>query len=358
MATDMDRDALAGNADRVGSCSIDSAFAVRRYGAAVEREDVQPGWSGTFLAVRGSEVVEERSVGPSAGPDSPPCTPRSRFQACSISKLVVSTVVLSLVESGTLHLQQPITTWLDDLPSTWPTITLHQLLSNTSGLGHWGDVPGLPRLLTAPPPVDELLALIADAPLVEPPGAGWRYSGPGFLIAARTVEAVTGQPYAAIADDLVFTPAAMQSTTSGPPLPTGADATIGHDRGRPWPPHPNFATITGSGDLWTTTGDLIRLGQALRTGQLLPTRSASQLWSPHTTLPAAPANPGPMVVTAYGYGMFLGRILGHRARINPGDNPGYQSLLAYLPDRDIDLAVLCNEEAPSLDAALAELRLP
>lgn len=59
----------------------------------------------------------------------------------SISKLVVSTVVSSLVESDTLDLQQPITTWLDDFRSTWPTITLHQLLSNTSGLGHWGVIP-------------------------------------------------------------------------------------------------------------------------------------------------------------------------------------------------------------------------
>jgi CubicO group peptidase (beta-lactamase class C family) len=240
---------------------------------------------------------------------------------------------------------------------TWPTITLHQLLSNTSGLGHWGDVPGLPRLLTSPPPLDELLALIADAPLPEPPGASWRYSGPGFLIAARIVEAVTGRPYAAIADDLVFTPAAMRETTSGPPLPTGPEATVGHDRGRMWPPHPNFASITGSGDLWTTAGDLIRLSQALRTGQLIAPRSATQLWSPHATLRTAASNPGPVVVTSYGYGTFLGEVLGHRARINPGDNPGYQSLLAYLPEHDIDLAVLCNEEAPSLDAALAELHL-
>ena len=330
---------------------------MRLYGAAVEREHVQPGWSGTALAVRGSDVVDERSVGLTAGPGSQPCTPRSRFQACSISKLVVSTVVMSLVESDTLHLQQPITTWLDDLPSTWPAITLHQLLSNTSGLGHWGDIPGLPRLLTAPPPLHELLALIVNAALVEPPGANWRYSGPGFLIAARIVEAVTGRPYAAIADDLIFTPAAMRATTLGPPLPAGPDATIGHDHGRPWPPHPNFASITGSGDLWTTTGDLIRLSQALRTGQLL-TRSATQLWTPHATLRSASATPGPVVVTTYGYGTFLGQVLGHRARITPGDNPGYQTLLAYLPDLDIDLAVLCNEEAPSLDAALAELPLP
>jgi len=64
------------------------------------------------------------------------------------------------------------------------------------------------------------------------------------------------------------------------------------------------------------------------------------------------------VVTGYGYGTFLGRVRGHQARINPGAMPGYQTLLAYLPDQELDLAVLCNEEAPNLNAALTELQLP
>jgi CubicO group peptidase (beta-lactamase class C family) len=323
----------------------------------VSDDDAWPGWSGNALVVRGSDVVEERSVGLTGGTGSRPCNSRSRFQACSISKLVLSTVVLSLVESGTLDLQLPITTWLEDLPTGWSTITLHHLLSNTSGLRHWGDIPGLPRLLTAPPPHEKLLTLIANAPLVEPPGAGWRYSGPGFLTAGRVVEAVTSQPYATTADALVFTPAEMGATSSGP-APADPDLAVGHDHGRPWPLHPNFADITGSGDLWTTTGDLVRLSQALRTEQLLSTRSATLLWTRRTALPDTTTTPGPVVVTGYGYGTFLGRVRDHQARINPGDMPGYQTLLAYLPDQELDLAVLCNEEAPSLDAALIELRLP
>ena len=77
-----------------------------------------------------------------------------------------------------MDLQRPVTTWLDDLPASWSGITLHHLLSNTSGLGHWGDVPGLPQLLTAPPPHDELLALIAAAPLVSLPAPPGVTAGP------------------------------------------------------------------------------------------------------------------------------------------------------------------------------------
>lgn len=69
------------------------------------------------------------------------------------------------------------------------------------------------------------------------------------------------------------------------------------------------------------------------------------------------STPGPVVLTGYGYGTVLGLVRGHEARMNPGDLPGYQTLLAYLPDQDLDLAVLCNEEAPSVTASLTALSL-
>jgi hypothetical protein len=62
-----------------------------------------------------------------------------------------------------------------------------------------------------------------------------------------------------------------------------------------------------------------------------------------------------VVNDAYGYGTFLGHVKGQPARSHPGDNPGYQSLLAYLPDNDLDLAVLSNEDTPSVSAALNSL---
>ena len=315
-------------------------------------------WSGTAIVRRGADVLADRSAGLTAGPRSQPCHPRSRFMGCSISKLVVSTVVLSLVESGDLDLQTPIGTWLGGLPASWSPITVHQLLSNTSGLGHWGDVPGLPPLLTTPPPLDELLTLIADAPLLSAPGATWRYSGPGFLTAARVIEAVTGQAYPDTARQRVFAPAAMDATFSGTPTTADTDLAIGHDHGRPWPLHPNFGAIVGSGDLWTTRDDLVLLARSLRVGDLLSTRSAAQLWTVHATVPRTGTPPGPIDVTSYGYGTFLGTVLAHPARINPGDGPGYHTLMAYLPDEQLDVVVLCNEEAPSVHAALADLPVP
>lgn len=325
----------------------------------VDASDAAHVWSGTARVVRGGELIAQRSAGFVAGPNSQPCFPGLRFQAGSISKLVLSIVVTELAERHELRLQEAIGDWLDSAPTQWQTITLHQLLSHTSGLGHWGDIPGLPPILATPPPRAELVALIAAAGLVNRPGAGWRYSGPGFLVAALVVEAVTRRAYGDVAAELVLRPAGMRETTSGA-FPIGRPGVaLGHRHGQPLPVHPAFTDIPGTGDLWTTTEDLIRLNQALRTGRLITPAAAARLWTPHAVISGLSSDGGREAISmaAYGYGTFLGTVNGHEARINPGDNPGYQSLLAYLPGSDVDVAVLCNEDPPSVTAALDELPL-
>ena len=314
-------------------------------------------WTGTARVVRGDEVVEELSLGALGGPGTPPCSPTTRFQAGSISKLVLSIVALRLVDQHRLRLDEPITRWLGDAPPGWSMITLHQLLSHTCGLGHWGDIPGLPPLLESPPPPDDLVALVRRAPLAYPPGTGWRYSGPGFVVAALVLEAAAGRPYGELAGELVIGTAGLDGTTSGL-FPLGEpDVATGHHEGRPVRVDPGFAGVPGTGDLWTTTVDLVRLAQALREGDLLAPASAARLWTPHARLPGSRDTGSPLRMEAYGYGTFLGQLGGRTARMNPGDNPGFQSLLAYLPDDDLDLAILCKEDAPSVEAAVRDLGL-
>lgn len=328
-----------------------------QYGRPVTPDhlDTAPRWSGTARVVRGDDVLEETSAGWAAGPDGPPCSAGLRYQAGSISKLVVSVVVLGLVEQGELRLDQPIGRWLGPVPRSWDAITLHQLLSQTSGLGHWGDLPGLPStFLTAPPAPDDLVAIVVGTPPVHAPGRVWHYSGPGFLLAARVVEAATGAGYGDLAAELVFRPAHLQTTTSGR-FPAGPDGVAwGHRSGDLLAVPEGFTRIPGTGDVWTTVGDLTTLSQALRTGAVLREEVAAQLWAPHAAT-GRTGEDGPVVHHAYGYGTFLGQVGGRPARVHPGDNPGYQSLLAHLPDDDLDLVVLCNEDDPGVGAALQSL---
>ncbi|RUR01246.1 serine hydrolase domain-containing protein [Labedella endophytica] len=314
-------------------------------------------WSGSALVMRGGEVIEEVSVGTTAGPGSPACSARSRFQAGSISKQVMSVVTLSLVHRGILELDGPIGQWLTGLPARLQPIMLRQLLSHSSGIGHWGDIPGLPPLLETPPGRDALVELIGEAQLVSEPGDGWRYSGPGFVVVALVVEAATGRPYGEVAEELVFSRAGMRDTTSGR-FPIGeTDVAVGRRGGRYIEVEEGFTHLPGTGDLWTTTTDLLRYSRALRSDDLIDSGLASLLWTEHVDLdPPDPADQ-PASATAYGFGTFIGRVREHDAWFVPGDNPGYQSLMAFLPRRDIAIAVLGNAEAPGVSTILRQLNV-
>ncbi|WP_432562102.1 serine hydrolase domain-containing protein [Kineococcus sp. SYSU DK003] len=277
----------------------------------------------------------------------------TRFQAGSISKQFLSVVALALAERGRLDLHSSITRWLPHAPAAWRDITLHHLLSSTSGLGHWGDVPGMPSLQQAPPAPEVVERLVERAGLVHPPGTAWRYSGPGFLLAARVLQAATGTPYSELLHRLVLAPARTVATTSGR-FPLGEpDVAEGHRRGVPVHVDAGFTALPGTGDLWTTVADLLRYTASLRARELLARPEA--LWSPYADVPAGTGDP---VAKAYGYGTFLGTVAGRRAWFVPGDNPGYRSLLAHLADDGTDLAILSDDEDRDFHDVLADLVHP
>ncbi|MCE0539577.1 beta-lactamase family protein [Kineosporia rhizophila] len=304
-------------------------------------------WSGTLLVAGPGGIVHEESSGFADGPDSSPCGPHLRFQASSVSKQVLSVVALALQQRGRLQLGRPIRAWLPELPPAFDQVTLHHLLTHTSGTGHWADLRAPyaeGRRPESPPAAETLQALIAETGLLTPPGRSWRYSGPGFFLAARVLEAVTGHAYRDLVADLVFGPAGMTSSTSGHGVP--ADAAVGHRAGLRIDVDPGWTQIPGTGDLWTTAADLLNYSRALRGGRLLAADAQALLWKPQVALSEQNG------AAAYGYGTFVGQVRGHAAWFVPGDNPGYQSLLAHLPDSRLDLVVLCNDEQPGVDAVL------
>ncbi|WP_432541602.1 serine hydrolase domain-containing protein [Kineococcus sp. SYSU DK002] len=315
-----------------------------------------PAWSGTAVLADRGRVVHEESAGSADGPGSTPCGPRLRFQAASVGKQVLSVVALALQERDRLHVAEPIARWLPGLPRGFGAITLHHLLTHTAGTGHWADLPGWGPG-AGPPAADALPALTVEAGLATAPGTSWRYSGPGFALAARVLEAAAGERYRDLVAGLVLVPAGMASTTSGRFPPGWADAAAGHRGGHRVPVDPGWTRIPGSGDLWTTAEDLLRYARALRSGRLLDPGTAAALWEPHVRLPV-PATTASTTADAYGCGTFLGRVGGRPAWFVPGDNPGYRSLLAHPRGGDADLVVLSNDEGPGLDDAVGRALRP
>jgi len=307
------------------------------------------GLRGTAMVTRGGSAAADLAAGLADIEAGVPCTSATRFQLCSVSKQFAAAAVLLLVEAGQLDLREPVGRWLPAAPPQWRQVTLHHLLSHTAGIPHWLEAPGLDP--AQPMRISERLEIIQATPLRTEPGAQWHYSSPGFLLAGFIVAQASGQPYPEFLAERILSPLELTQTSVGGAAALGAR---GYKDGRPVAPW-DLGAMPGTGDIWSTAGDLTRFIAALHSGELIAASSLRAMCTAHTPLDDDDEGEPRLTTTGYGYGMFTGNFAGHEAYYHPGDNPGYQSFACWIPDRRASIVVLVNDEAASTTGLVRQL---
>ena len=307
------------------------------------------GLRGTALVTKGGSAEVDLAAGLADVGAGVLCTSGTRFQLCSVSKQFVAAAVMLLVESGRLDLGEAVDRWLPGGQPQWRQVTLHHLLSHTAGMPHWLEAPGLDP--AEPMTISERLEIIQATALRTEPGAQWHYSSPGFLLAGFIVERASGQPYREFLAERILSPLKLTQTTVGG-VP-GA-AARGYKDGQPvvaW----DLDAMPGTGDIWSTAGDLTRFIAALHTGGLIAASSLRAMCTTHAPLNDDEEGEPRLTTTGYGYGMFTGIFAGRAAYYHPGDNPGYQSFACWIPDRAASIVILLNDETASTTGLLRQL---
>ncbi len=307
-------------------------------------------FSGAVRITRRGQILLDQGYGAADRQRGRPNTPQTAFQIASISKQFTAAAVLLLQERGALSVRDHLCTRLADWPPAWEAITVHHLLAHTSGIGHWKDFPTLS--LFEPMSRAELLRTFQRASLLFAPGTRWAYSSPGYVLLAHLVEQSVGAPLATFLARAVFAPLGMVSTGVGTVAPRPEQAAIGYNAGRPAPVFDLDSLGIGTGDIWSTTGDMARWDTALTAAGLLGADALRAMFTPQAdttdTLPSGEA-------VQYGYGWFLAEAQGRRLAFHPGDNAGFHAFNACLPDDETAVIVLTNDEEIDTDAL--ELRL-
>ena len=218
-------------------------------------------------------------------------------QLASITKSITAIGVLQLVEAGTITLEQPINGWAPALCNeAWAPITAWHVLTHTTGI----DDVDLESILRHGHGRDDLLRHLRAKSQVDPPGSRFHYVSFTFDLLVEALALRTGEPYEAGLRRRVLEPLGMAATTFGP------DADGLADRVAPLAmalPDGTFADDPGllaayaalhlaGGGLWSSAGDLLRLGRAmLRRGELDGSRVLSpayvDLMTREVTVPGA-----------------------------------------------------------------------
>lgn len=265
-------------------------------------------------------VSYARTFGVRSTATNPPADTSSVFEAASLTKPIVAYIAMQMVDEGLLNLDMPLSdyvTYPDVAHSSRAAgITARMVMSHTSGLPNWRPSGG--RL-----------------DVVNAPGQTFSYSGEGFVYLQRAIEALLSRPLHAAAEDRVFIPMGMASSSLVWKEEFGAVVAVGHSAtGAPFDKFvPTEANAAYS--LHTTPSDYARFLAHVLAGQGLSAEAVSEMNSLQ-----ADAEEG------VSWGLGWGRELTARGQAlwHWGDNRGYKAFVAGYPGQGRGFVVMTNSD--------------
>ncbi|MFF4621375.1 serine hydrolase domain-containing protein [Nonomuraea jabiensis] len=165
-----------------------------------------------LLAYRGRPVLR-RAFGMANKASSAPNRLDTRFDLASVTKTFTAVAVAQLAQQGKIAFHEKLGAYLQGFPAEiGQTVTIHQLLTHTSGIGRPAvgtEPPTRPEWDTIKKVWDGTAKAIRALPLQFTPGTQYRYSNDGFFLLGEIVAAVSGQSYYDYVREQIFTPAQM-----------------------------------------------------------------------------------------------------------------------------------------------------
>jgi CubicO group peptidase (beta-lactamase class C family)/putative intracellular protease/amidase len=308
------------------------------------------------------KIAWARGYGVTEAGGTMPVTPRTLFQAGSVSKPVAAVGALALVEQGKLRLDEDVNarlkSWkVPDNPFTQDQkVTLRRILSHTGGLTvHWfpGYAPGEPLPTVAQVLNGEKPANTKPVVVDCTPGSRWRYSGGGTVVAQQLMIDVSGKPFPALMRELVFDRLGMAESTYEQPLPAGREGQAARGTYRSgkvvagkWHVYPEMAAA----GLWTTPSDLATLAIEMalarqgKSSRVLSPAMSREVLRPQVQRVGDLCLGNAQHPDAIGLGFFLGdstrpSLFGHI-----GDDAGFQAMLMMFADSGRGVAIMANSE--------------
>ncbi|HEU4851736.1 MAG TPA: serine hydrolase domain-containing protein [Telluria sp.] len=319
------------------------------------RELHVPGVSIAFI--NGGAIEWVRAYGVADAASGRPVAPNTLFQVGSVSKPVAAVTVMRLAVQRKLDLDENVNLRLvgwrvPEGPFTAQRpVTARTLLSHTAGMpqdqrfGYAGNQPQptLLQVLRGVPPATSAAIQVKSVP-----GSGYGYSSLGYAVLEQYVTDATGQPFDALARELVFAPLGMRDSlyAHSLPAPLAERAASGHEldgsvlSGK-WRNHPELAAA----GLWSTAADLARFAIAVQ--RAVQKRDASFLSAADVDTMLTP------VRNDYGLGFELDHAGREPAFHHSGSNIGFKALMFAYSHTGQGVVILTNGDYGS--TLIAEL---
>ena len=241
-------------------------------------------FSGVVLMARNGKVFFAKPYGMANLELDVPNTLDTKFRLASITKQFTAAAILILQERGKLSVTDVLCRYFRDCPSTWKLITIHQLLTHSSGIYSFTE-SDTARYDPLPMPVLDTVALFKDKPLDFAPGTGFHYSDSGYLLLGYIVERASGEKYEDFMRENIYEPLHMENSGYDHPwiiLKHRAQGYAVKDGSAVNAAYMYMDTPFGGGSTYSTVGDLLLWDQALYGEKFLSHLSLTAMFSPNT----------------------------------------------------------------------------
>lgn len=310
------------------------------------------GLNGTVLVAEKGKVIFHKSYGLANAEWNISSANEAKYLIGSLSKQFVAVLVLQLVQENKLSLSDKILKYVPGITGDRSDMTVHQLLSHTSGMPHFNAMEDFLNAWQKRYSREEWLAKLLALPQGKP--GTYHYSGPGYFLLALLVEKLRGMPLSNAYRKYIFEPAGMRSSSSVEDRSASparlASGYIVSNTGLSPARYRDPSTMAGAGDIITTAHDYFLYDSALRNGVLLNRQSLSLLLKPY--------------VEAEGYSLSFTKYLSPERKDTStlvfftGRLSGYSSLAYHAWEDDKLIVTFYNVEFPEIyDVADKAFRL-
>ena len=306
------------------------------------------GMSGSVLLEENGVTVLEKGYGLANRERGIAATPATQYDIGSIAKTFTAAAVLKLVERGTLRLSDSLGALLPDVPTDKAGVTLHHLLTHTSGFPLDPANAGIT-------PTDGREAYVKKAlrfPIAASRIGPYSYSNLGYGLLAIIVENKSGESFRAFVDRTFIAPLGLKNTawwqdTLALATPGTATGYVFSDRENTLIAEPRFSRggptspmwskwPLGAGGLVSTVGDIRVWWHALRSGRALRASLADTMLSRRDT------------AGNQGYSWTVTSVPGLGLRIyKGGSRTGFNSLVAAYPEKEALVVYALNQSVES-----------
>ena len=300
------------------------------------------------LVVRRGEVIFRKGYGMADMELGVPVSPDMIFGVGSVTKMFTAAAAMLLAETGRLDYSDPISRYLEVPSVHWDGITVHHLLSHTSGIVDLFQIPAWMSVWKEDVSPRDLVGFFRDKPLDFTPGSEASYSNSNYILLGQIVEKISGKPLGEFVKGHILDPLELENTYFSIRNDDFIEkrvkgCLIYPDGSLRQPPYISLSHAYAVGSAYCSVDDLAKFVAALAGGKVVGRETIQKAFTPQRLDDGT--------ISPYGYGNLFVLVENSDPMIRiSGSSIGYEVYSIYLQREDIYVALFsCVSAYPGVE---------